>query len=56
MGYCDDHGVSLVASGYEWTCPDCDHFNTEIEVTERVKCGGCGKSFEVEDYHHADMA
>jgi len=24
--------VDLIASGYEWICPKCNAFNTEIEV------------------------
>ena len=32
--------VDLVASGYEWCCPNCGHANTEIEaVTGEVVCG-----------------
>ena len=29
-----DETVDVIASGYEWTCPKCEHFNTEIEYTE----------------------
>ena len=45
--------VELIASGYEWSCPDCDMENHEIEVTEKVVCSGCKKEFDVSDYNHA---
>ena len=45
--------VEVIASGYEWTCPNCEHFNSEIEVTETVTCSDCGEVFEVNEYHHA---
>lgn len=46
--------VELVASGYEWECPDCKYIlNKEIEVTETVECRKCHRVFEVGDYHHA---
>ena len=45
--------VQLIASGYEWICPDCNSFNKEIEVTERVKCHSCKKTYAVDDYYHA---
>ena len=49
----EDEEVMLIASGYEWTCPECEHFNNEIEITEKVTCRGCKKTFKVEDYSHA---
>lgn len=47
--------VIIIASGYEWICPnkDCEHCNKEIEVTENVTCKECDEQFEVEDYLHA---
>lgn len=30
--------VDLVASGYEWICPNCEKLNREIEVTATVEC------------------
>ena len=48
--------VELIASGYEWTCPNpkCkEHLNHEIEVKEKVKCRKCKRTFTVEEYHHA---
>ncbi len=47
--------VEVIASGYEWICsdPDCNKFNTEIEITEHVVCSKCGKKYTVDDYHHA---
>ena len=53
--------VDLIASGYEWTCPNCGKFHREIEATETVKCVcdkrhndcGCGKTFETNSPEHA---
>lgn len=45
--------VILIASGYEWICPECDEFNTEIESNVRVTCPECGESFTTEPPLHA---
>ena len=45
--------VDLIAGGYEWTCPECDHDNKEIEITETVTCASCDHEFQVGDIHHA---
>lgn len=51
--------VSLIASGYEWICPSCDHDNKIgwIPVVGtaigEVKCDNCGKCFSAESYDHA---
>lgn len=45
--------VELIASGYEWMCPECKKMYKEIEVPEFVECKKCGKLFKVEDYYHA---
>lgn len=45
--------VELIASGYEWMCPECAAYNQEIEVVETVTCVECKTTFEVEDYEHA---
>lgn len=45
--------VELIASGYEWTCPECEAFNREIELTEMVECPECGEKFQVGEYYHA---
>lgn len=46
--------VEIIASGYEWICPNCEYPNTEIEATEFVVCkSNCGKRFRVADYYHA---
>ena len=49
----EEEKVSLVASGYEWICPNCDAHNNEIEITETVTCKECKRSFEVSDWNHA---
>ena len=43
--------VELIASGYEWTCPECDKLNHEIEVTVTVKCK-CGQSYSTMPPEH----
>lgn len=45
--------VDLVASGYEWVCPNCRRCNREIEISEEVTCQHCEHTFEVGDVHHA---
>jgi len=47
--------VYLVASGYEWTCPECGHDNREdsVPVTLDVTCDSCGETFPVIDWGHA---
>lgn len=48
-----DKTVYLIAAGYEWTCPHCERMNREIEIVERVRCGACGKAYEVNEAEHA---
>ena len=47
--------VELIASGYEWECPECEFLNKEIEITLTVTCEHCQEKFEVDVYgaHHA---
>lgn len=45
--------VDLIASGYEWICPNCNHLNHEIEVTDVVKCGECGNCYATDAPEHA---
>ncbi|KKM71892.1 hypothetical protein LCGC14_1426110 [marine sediment metagenome] len=45
--------VDLIASGYEWECPECEYLNDEIEVTEKVTCPGCGNEYETNPPEHA---
>ncbi len=44
--------VDLIASGYEWICPKCEHFNTEIEITTQVKCNQCERVFLTNPAEH----
>ena len=40
--------VDLVAAGYEWLCPECEHMNDEIQIPHHeLKCQFCGASFKV---------
>jgi len=45
--------VDIIASGYEWICPECERYNTEIEITEIVTCSGCSEKFETDPAEHA---
>jgi len=45
--------VDLIASGYEWICPDCEHYQRIIAITETVTCEKCGEKFTVDEIHHA---
>lgn len=45
--------VDIIASGYEWVCPKCEHFNMEIEYTEQVRCFLCERVFETNLPFHA---
>lgn len=45
--------VDIIASGYEWICPECETFNQEIEITETVKCCSCKTTFETNPPEHA---
>lgn len=38
--------VDIIASGYEWVCPDCGTFNHEIGLKEIVRCVCCDAEFE----------
>ena len=40
----DKEPVDLIASGYEWTCPECGDLIHEIEAKEQVK--HCERSYE----------
>ena len=45
--------VALLASGYEWSCPRCEHLNHEIEVVETARCRKCRRAFVVAGAEHA---
>lgn len=45
--------VELIAAGYEWNCPTCDHLNKEIEILNTVTCRACERQFQVTEYDHA---
>lgn len=46
--------VDIIASGYDWTCPECDTDNHEIETAENVTCKDCQNQFRVREIYHAD--
>ena len=52
---CDDcydkEPVDLIASGYEWTCPECGDLIKEIEIKARVS--HCERTYETAPAEHA---
>ena len=45
--------VDVIASGYEWMCPECNHFNTEAGIRDEVECEECHTHFETNGAEHA---
>jgi hypothetical protein len=45
--------VDLIATGYEWTCPECEQVNHVIEWREWVECEACHKEFAANPPEHA---
>jgi len=46
--------VDLIASGYEWLCPECTEFQTEIEIPRNdLTCQKCGANFSVGEVYDA---
>lgn len=45
--------VDIVASGYEWDCPKCEHLNQTIEVTDIVECEECKSLYATNPPEHA---
>ena len=46
------HRVDIVVSGYEWVCPECEHYQEEMEYLEFVKCERCGHIYEANPPEH----
>ena len=47
----DKEPVDLIASGYEWTCPECGDLIKEIGIKEHVT--HCGRNYETAPAEHA---
>jgi len=47
--------INLIASGYEWYCPNCGgyHMTCEIPRHRYVTCKKCGEIFAVGEMTHA---
>jgi len=45
--------AELIASGYEWICPACDHFHNEDAHKDVVTCSKCGTVYQTEPPEHA---
>lgn len=48
-----DTQADLIASGYEWICPACSHFNKVIEWLPSVTCSKCHNTFDSNIPEHA---
>ena len=49
----DRETVDLIASGYEWVCPQCDQLNLEDTIPNgSVWCKACGGNFQQGDHDH----
>lgn len=45
--------VPLVASGYLWRCPECDHGNvSRTAAVNKVRCGKCDSAWPVLEVRH----
>ena len=44
--------VDLIASGYDWDCPNCEHMNHEIETKDVVECEECRHIYQTGEAHH----
>ncbi len=45
--------VDIIASGYEWICPNCDKLNRTIEYLLVVTCNECYCSYQTDLPEHA---
>ena len=47
--------VDMIASGYEWICPECETFHQVIEIpkVEEVTCKKCQEQFKIGEPFHA---
>ena len=47
--------VNIIASGYEWICPECNELNKDIqyEFGRKVTCWNCRKQYETDLPEHA---
>ncbi len=45
--------VDVIASGFEWICPNCEFIHRDIEITSSLHCSRCNIDFERGEVHHA---
>lgn len=45
--------VDLIASGYEFVCPECETYNRIAGIAETVQCYKCRAEFEILEAAHA---
>ena len=45
--------VELIASGYEWECPNCQRVNTEVCAPASVRCKLCNRIYKTTEPAHA---
>lgn len=44
--------VSIIASGYTWSCPECGNENYLGAAPSQVVCSHCRAAFDVSDRQH----
>ena len=45
--------VDIIAAGYEWLCPKCEHLNKDPEIYSEICCQSCEELFDVGSIEHA---
>ena len=49
----EEQSVAMIASGYDWICPHCEHMNHEIEALTALHCETCRTGYLAEAPEHA---
>lgn len=49
----EPESVDLIASGYDWTCPNCGLCQNVIEYGEKVTCRDCEHTYTANSPEHA---
>ena len=46
------YNTVVIASGYEWTCQNCEHLNRMVGIEEHMDCEECGATHFFDEVHH----
>ncbi len=49
----EEEEVTLIASGYEWICPNCNTLNTHSKTAPKVTCNLCNRTYMTDEALHA---